>query len=232
MVERSTCLGPALIHILSSTCCASSVCFCSRPARLSPSECLSHLTACVFHLNTKWQSDSTPDSHPSVLLAAAGCSWGSTPGSSPKVRLLTGLLKAWTPSKELTGPAHPTDCQGKQSWGGAGETVERQGGIVSPPYRWDSSESAAQTSVQMDQGHSPTTLRGLGVRLARRGQKAKSGGNGNDGRRAQVQTVFWRSIAVKIGENSCKSCPNPQNCTSNEIQDPKVFKNTNMLALI
>lgn len=59
-------------------------------------------------------------------------------------------------------------------------------GPVSPPYRWDSSESAAQTSVQMDQGHSPRTLRGLGVRLARHGLKAKSEGNGNDGRGAQV----------------------------------------------
>ena len=113
MVERSACLGPALIHILSSICCASFVSFCSRPALLSPSECLSHLTACVFHLNMNWQPDSTPDSRPSVLLAAAGCSWGSTPGSSPNVRLLKGLLKAWTLSKELTGPAHPTDCQGK-----------------------------------------------------------------------------------------------------------------------
>ena len=30
---------------------------------------------------------------------------------------------------------------------------------MSPPYRWNSSESGAQTSVQMDQGSSPRTLR-------------------------------------------------------------------------
>lgn len=59
-------------------------------------------------------------------------------------------------------------------------------GPVSPPHRWDSSESAAQTSVQMDQGRAPRTLRGLGMSAAWHRPKAKSGGNGNDDRGAQV----------------------------------------------
>lgn len=84
-------------------------------------------------------------------------------------------------------PAHQTACQGKQSWE-AGETGRHCLG----PLTGETPHSLQQqTSLQMDQGHSPRTLRGLGVKLAPHRLKARSGGNGIDRLLVLLQGLIW-----------------------------------------
>lgn len=161
------------------------VSFCSPPPLESLClECLSYLTARIFHLNANWQADSTPDSHRLALLAAGALLPGQIQVSG-NVRLLKGPVEKSLGSVQRAhrcvqkGPHKEKGCQGGVELGGRWDR-EALFAPVSPPYRWESSETAAQTSVQMDEGHSPRTLRRLGVRSARRGRRAKSGGNGNE----------------------------------------------------
>lgn len=147
---------------------------------------VSVLSNCLyFSFQHKLTARYTPDFHPSALHAAEAVRMNLNVWTSDCWRACWKVLKAWTPSKELTGAYNrartANALPGEIELGGRWDR-EALFGPVSPPYRWDSSESAAQTSVQMDQGRSPRTLTGLGMRLARHGLNAKCGGNGNDGR--------------------------------------------------
>ena len=170
--------APGRLFISTSTASLVSVC---------SSLCVwvSVLSNCLyFSSQHKLTAQHTPDFHPSALLRMNLNVWTSDCWTA-----CWKVLKAWTPSKELNS-AHnraltSNALPGEIELGGRWDR-EALFGPVSPPYRWDSSESAAQTSVQTDRGRSPRTLTGLGMRLARHGLNAMSVGNGNDGRGAQV----------------------------------------------
>lgn len=170
MDEGSVRLGPALMLLHISTSIASFVGLCSSPSVLSSCLCFSS----QHELTARLRSSLSP-----VLPARCGRDVEPRPQD---VRPPSEMRR-----KPELCPKRKRAARPKR----AGWQV-RQGGIVWSPYRWESSEPATQTSVQMDRGHSPRTLGGLGATLAQRGPAVRR--ECNDGVSAALITAGFLSL--------------------------------------